>query len=112
MVKQVIVKTHSQYVVRCLSEYVGIWRENGWKNASGTAVVNRVGVEKLDELCRDAEEEGRFRVRFWKVGKGENGEAVELAQKGFERYVNFMIVLDFIIWDHFAIEEELACVMR
>lgn len=68
---------------------MSIWEENGYLNVNGKPVANRVGVEKLEVMVRDAEEEGRLRVKFWLVGKSENRDGVKVAEEAFERYVFF-----------------------
>ena len=69
---------------------MGIWEENGFLNAKGKPVVNRVGVEKLQDSMREREREG-CRVRFWLVGKKENREAVALADEAFDKYVYLIV---------------------
>jgi ribonuclease HI len=87
IITEVVIKTHSQYLVRCLTEFVTIWERNGYLNAGGKPVVNRGGVEKLESMIRDGEIEKRLSVRFWLVGKKENLEAIPLAESAFDRYV-------------------------
>ena len=47
---QVTVLTDSDYVRRGITEFLPRWKNNGWRNASGRAVVNQDLWEQLDEL--------------------------------------------------------------
>jgi ribonuclease HI len=48
---QVTVLTDSEYVRRGITEFLPRWRSNGWRNASGKAVVNQDLWEQLEELA-------------------------------------------------------------
>ena len=47
---QVTVLTDSDYVRRGITEFLPRWKNNGWRSASGKAVVNQDLWEQLDEL--------------------------------------------------------------
>lgn len=82
-----MIKTHSQYLVRCFTEFVDVWKVNGWENVKGTSVINRVGIERVEGMIEDAEKEGGLKVRFWLVKKEDNLDVVPLADEVFKRYV-------------------------
>ena len=64
---QVTVLTDSDYVRRGITEFLPRWKNNGWRNASGGAVVNQDLWEQLDELV------GYHDVR-WVHVRGHSGQ--------------------------------------
>ena len=83
----VIIKTHSSYLVKCFSEYVFEWEKNGYLNAHGNPVINRVAVEKIQNLLVESTKEGRAKYQFWLVGKTDNSDTILLAKEVFKKYV-------------------------
>ncbi|KAG9243355.1 hypothetical protein BJ878DRAFT_443528 [Calycina marina] len=79
--KTVIIKTHNQYLVKCFSQYVFEWEQNGYLNANGKPVINRTGVEKVQRLLKESVVEGRAKFQFWLVTKNGNKDVVPLVRE-------------------------------
>ncbi len=45
------IMTDSDFMIRCMTEWIKKWKKNGWKTASGGAVKNVDDLKKLDDLC-------------------------------------------------------------
>ena len=89
-IKTVIIKTNSSYLVRCFSEFVFEWEKNGYLNAHGNPVINRVAIEKIQNLLMESVREGRANYQFWLVGKEDNSAPIPLAKDVFNRYVYWL----------------------
>ncbi|KAJ6551944.1 ribonuclease H-like domain-containing protein [Mycena capillaripes] len=68
-----------KYVVGAMTEWIFAWKENGWKNANGGRVENKVDFQELDELIERLVEDG-LDVKFWLVGREDNLQADRLAK--------------------------------
>ena len=49
---RVRVTTDSQYLFRGITEWIGTWKEKGWKSSRKEEVLNRDLWERLDALCQ------------------------------------------------------------
>ncbi len=47
------VVTDSQYVIKCLTEWIHAWRKNGWKTSVNTPVKHRAIIESAADLLGD-----------------------------------------------------------
>jgi len=89
--KTVIIKTHSNYLAKCFSKYVFEWEKNGYLNAHGNSVINRIAIEKIQNLLTESVREGRANYQFWLVDKKDNLDAIHLAKEVFNRYVYWLL---------------------
>lgn len=76
---EVTLKTDSQYVIKCMTEWIQGWKQRGWITQNKGEVKNKTHLQRLDKQCR------RHRVE-WEWVKGHNGDfynelADELAVK-------------------------------
>lgn len=62
-IKEVIIKTDSDYVVNCMTCWIIKWHANGYINARGHPVVNQDLLKDLDWLCDRLDDLG-LQVRF------------------------------------------------
>ncbi|XP_033123663.1 ribonuclease H1-like isoform X2 [Anneissia japonica] len=46
-------KTDSMYTIKCVTDWIDKWKENGWKTSKKGNVVNRDLIEALDEARQD-----------------------------------------------------------
>ena len=67
LVDNVILWTHSAYLSRGLTEYAFLWEKNGYKDWNGDDVQNRLLLEKLNHMIKQASVEKRFETLFWPV---------------------------------------------
>ncbi|GME33652.1 ribonuclease h [Neofusicoccum parvum] len=77
---QVVVKTHSQYLVRVAVEWLPLWKGKGWMNSRGRVVANVDLFWYLDKRITWLEWVG-VEVLFLLVGREENEEVVRLVGK-------------------------------
>ena len=86
--RNAVVVTDSQYSINCVTKWCFVWRENGWKNASGKVVENRDLVEvilaKVDERNRSGIQT-QFEWVKGHVNEPGNIEADRLAVDGARR---------------------------
>lgn len=75
LVKELIIKTDSEYVARSMHEWVWAWEKNGWTKSGGRSVKNHDLMRRLHEKIKVFEQEYRMHVRFWRVGREWNEEA-------------------------------------
>ncbi|KAH8593212.1 hypothetical protein B0O99DRAFT_627512 [Bisporella sp. PMI_857] len=80
----VVIRSQSEYVVKCFTEWTTIWEENGWINSYGKPVVNRAGIEKVVRLIRESKIERGVEIKFELVGKRDNKQPMRLAETVFE----------------------------
>ena len=63
----VVFKADSEYLVKGMTSWIIKWKKNnGFRNAKGTKVVNSEYFEQLEELVLELNELG-VEVRFWHV---------------------------------------------
>ncbi|KAG0637205.1 hypothetical protein HOY80DRAFT_1052385 [Tuber brumale] len=79
-IKNVVLVTDSNYLFSCLTEHVYGWQKKGYRNAKGREVSNANAVKWVENLVENFEGQG-VGVRFWKVDKKDNWEAVDLARR-------------------------------
>lgn len=63
---KVTIITDSQYVIKCLTEWIHNWKKRGWKTQKGD-VKNKDLIQALDEECSKHDVS-------WKWVKGHNGD--------------------------------------
>lgn len=49
----VYVYTDSKYVIGCMTDWIKLWKQNGWKTKSKKSVMNKELVERLDQLTKE-----------------------------------------------------------
>jgi ribonuclease HI len=64
--QQVLVYTDSQYVQKGMTEWLALWKENGWRTSDKKAVKNQDLWQRLDEAT------ARYTIQ-WKWVKGHFG---------------------------------------
>lgn len=84
LVRNIVIVTDSTYLVSCLTQHVYAWNSNGYKNAKGKEVANANAVKWVERLVVGLERSG-VGVKFWKVDKKNNIEALSLAKKVLEQ---------------------------
>ncbi|WP_418275225.1 RNase H family protein [Isoptericola jiangsuensis] len=55
------VESTSQYAIRCASEWLETWKDNGWRTPSGGAVQHLAELQALDAAIADRSGPVRFR---------------------------------------------------
>lgn len=78
---QVVVRTHSQYLVRGAVEMLPRWKERGWTNSRGRVVANVDLFWYLDRRITWLEWMG-VEVLFLLVGREDNAGAVGMVKEG------------------------------
>jgi len=81
-VNKLVINTDSQFLIKCVTEWMSNWKKNGWMTKSKQPVKNREDLEELDEAMNS----GKIQVK-WNHVKGHAGiegneEADKLAVKG------------------------------
>lgn len=76
--------TDSNYLTNCLTQSVYSWNLNGYRNAKGKEVANAGVLKWVETLVAGLESNG-VGVRFWKVDKKENADAMSVAKKVLEQ---------------------------
>jgi ribonuclease HI len=46
-------RTDSQFMMDCMTNWIHRWKDNGWKTSRGTEVANRAELEELDFMSSD-----------------------------------------------------------
>ncbi len=80
---QIVIKAHSEYVCRGMTEWVGKWKKTGWLNAKGIPVANGDLFQDVEKVILRLNEMG-VEVLFWQVVRERNVEAEGLASSAFE----------------------------
>lgn len=79
---KVVLTTDSQYVRKGITEWIGNWKQRGWKTANRQPVKNADLWERLDDLA------GQHLIEWHWVkghsGHAENERADELANRGID----------------------------
>jgi len=78
--RQVVVKTDSEYLVKSMTEYIVKWKENGFKNGRGRALADAHFYQLLDGVIVSLADSG-VQVLFWLVPRDQNNDAEELTMK-------------------------------
>jgi len=87
-IRDVVLVTDSNYLFSCLTEHVYAWERNGYRNAKGKEVSNANAVRWVEGLVERFEGHG-VNVKFWKVDKKDNWEAVDLARRFLDLHNQF-----------------------
>ncbi|KAF9467623.1 ribonuclease H-like domain-containing protein [Collybia nuda] len=85
--QRVVIATDSEYLVRGISEYVLIWKENGWMTVEGKPVKNQDLWKLLLEDVESYEKRG-VQVQFWLIPRELNHFADVEAKKGAKQTEN------------------------
>ena len=85
LVRELIIKTDSEYVAKSMNLWVWNWEMNGWKTIKGGEVGNQDLMKRLHEQIKVFEQEHGIHVRFWKVGREWNKEADEMVKEVLNR---------------------------
>ena len=80
---QIIIKAHSDYVCKGMTEWTAKWTRNGWKNAKGLPVANGELFQEVEMKIRDLNEMG-VEILFWQVTRSQNQDAENLANSAFD----------------------------
>ena len=80
---QVVIKADSAFLVSGMSEFLGKWKENGYKNAKGAPVANADLFESID-MAIDSLKDLGIEVAFWLVPRGHNREADGLVNEALD----------------------------
>ncbi len=80
---KIVIITDSLYLVKCLTDYVEIWVENGYKDSRGSFIENAQEIADLNDIISTFEKI-EVEVRFWLVESGYNKEANRLANEAME----------------------------
>lgn len=80
---QVIIKAHSEYVFKGMTEWTTKWAKNGWLNAKGLPVANRELFQEVEKKIKDLNEMG-VEILFWQVTRSQNQDAEKLANSAFD----------------------------
>lgn len=81
--KKIAIITDSLYMVKCLTDYVDIWVDNGYKDSQGNYVENSQEIADLNGMVSTFERL-EIEVRFWLVGSSYNKDANKLAHEAVE----------------------------
>lgn len=68
----------SQYSMKCITEWLPKWRQNGFKTSRGDDVKNLDLIEPIDDMIQ---ERGRYGFRFEYVRSHEGDEGNEMADQ-------------------------------
>ncbi|KAF7197714.1 Ribonuclease H [Pseudocercospora fuligena] len=72
--KNIVIASCSDYLVLGITEKIEVWREQGWRDTSGTVIANLDLWKAL--LCEiDHYSDFDTKVYFWKIGDNDNTEA-------------------------------------
>ncbi|KAJ7637064.1 ribonuclease H-like domain-containing protein [Roridomyces roridus] len=77
------VYTDSKYAHGCMCEWLDQWRDNGWVNSRGVAVVNRDLIQEAADLLDDLENGGE--VKFTWIPREQNQDADRLANEAYDK---------------------------
>lgn len=78
----VIVYSHSEYVVTGITGWIHRWRSNGWINSKGRTMANQDLFQKLDNMVKTLGGK-KVTVMFRRVPREENQDAADLARRIF-----------------------------
>ncbi|KAJ4509044.1 hypothetical protein HRR83_007283 [Exophiala dermatitidis] len=81
--REIIIKLDSDYVAKCLSEWVWEWERNGYKSNKGKKVEHADLIREIHQTITDLEKE-KMAVRFWRVDRQWNQEADALVNQALD----------------------------
>ena len=82
--KVLIIRSHSEYLVKGATEWLPKWKSSGWKNCSGQPVANDDLWRTLDSWITHLEQD--MIIQFWHVPKEQNNMADGLARAVLKRW--------------------------
>lgn len=77
-IRQVVLKSDSEYLVKGMTEWLSKWESNGYRTAKGAPVANLELFQKLRKLVGDLDTVG-IDVLFWHVERKFNKVADKCA---------------------------------
>ncbi|KAK3173009.1 hypothetical protein OEA41_006337 [Lepraria neglecta] len=80
---QIIIKAHSDYVFKGMTEWTTKWAKNRWLNAKGLPVANGELFQEIEKKIKDLNEMG-VEILFWRVIRSQNQDAEKLANSAFD----------------------------
>ncbi|KAF6766757.1 ribonuclease H-like domain-containing protein, partial [Ephemerocybe angulata] len=86
-----LIKTDSQYSIKCFEQWIKNWKRNGWKNSKGEPVKND-GIIRLIEAHLDRRGKFGQKVRFAYV-KGHSGD---VGNDGADYQANLGAMMPFV----------------
>ncbi|XP_075223964.1 ribonuclease H-like isoform X2 [Lycorma delicatula] len=84
-INKIMVHTESAFVIKCITNWIKNWKENGWKTLYGDEVKNQNTIKKLDNIVNRMQNVYWVHVRRHGSEIG-NIKAGALAQKGAKLY--------------------------
>ncbi|GKZ24752.1 hypothetical protein AbraIFM66951_011830 [Aspergillus brasiliensis] len=81
--REVVIKTDSEFLVSSMTELIFKWKANGWLNAQGLQVINRDQFLNIESLIESLEN-NMVTVRFWHVPRTLNQDADRLARSALK----------------------------
>lgn len=81
--RQVVIKTDSEWLVKAMTELMPAWKAKGWKNGKGKALADADTLKLVDASLEGLVKQG-VEVLFWGASKEENMGAVEMAKMGLD----------------------------
>ena len=72
----------STYAIRCVTEWVHWWSQNGWRNAAGNRVANQRLIQEASILDNDLRALGD--VNYSWIPRSDNGEADYYANRAMD----------------------------
>ncbi|KAL1718539.1 ribonuclease H-like domain-containing protein [Schizophyllum commune] len=79
-VKERIIATDSEYVVKGMTEWMGQWKRNGWKTSFGMKPANLDLFQLLERTIEEMEVKHNAVFGFWQVPKSVNRDADRMAK--------------------------------
>ncbi|KAG7005720.1 hypothetical protein G7Y79_00018g045270 [Physcia stellaris] len=79
--RSLVVATDSEYVVRGMTEWMPVWRSNGYRTNRGNRPSNLDLYLRLDRAVAELERDRDWEVGFWHVPRGNNAIADRLAKE-------------------------------
>lgn len=71
---KLVIHTDSQYTIKCMTEWIGKWKVNNWKTASGKTVMNQELIKDLDHLLQRNNVEFKYVPAHTKEPSDKNSE--------------------------------------
>ncbi|EIW55852.1 ribonuclease H-like protein [Trametes versicolor FP-101664 SS1] len=79
-----VIKTDSSYSINCLSDWLPMWKRNGWRRSTGKPILNVPLIKYADALLQERRESAKQPVDLVKV-LGHSGEE---GNEGADRLAN------------------------
>lgn len=81
--RQIVIKTDSEWLAQAMTEYMPKWKENGFRNGKGRRLADADTYELVDGLVGSLAASG-VQILLWLVPRDQNKEADELAEKALD----------------------------